>query len=176
MSLRVWPGAELFAAPPPSLVAAWFYYAKGSGIWFNMGKTWSGPDHGDAFKFFHVKKEGSANGGPENEHMCAAAAKKGYDSIQFLQHSTGSKACEHHDIGQNTNYELVATKLKGLYACTSSNGQSSLIRKGWMGAEACVCDEVKGYINCDGVPFLEWNPSRGLPAMLNRSIALSTTH
>tara|TARA_B110000046_G_scaffold163648_1_gene178730 strand:- start:54 stop:473 length:420 start_codon:yes stop_codon:yes gene_type:complete len=139
-----------------------------------MGKTWSGPDHGDAFKFFHVTKVGPKYENTENDHMCTAVAKKGYDSIQFLQHDYVIKDCD--VIGKVTNYELVSTKLKGLYACTSSDGKSSLIRKGWMGAEACECDVTQGYINCDGVPFLQWNPSRGLPAMLNRSVALSTTH
>ena len=40
--------------PPCHYIAAWFYYAKGSGVWFNLGKTWSGPDHADAFKYFRV--------------------------------------------------------------------------------------------------------------------------
>ena len=140
---------------PPSRIAAWFYYAKGSGVWFNMGKTWSGPDHGDAYKFFHVDKD-RANGGPINEHMCEAAAKKGYDSIQFLKHHVSE--CKH--CGDTMNYELVSTKLVGLYACTSSDGKSNLIRKGWKGANACVCDEQKGFINCAGVPFLSWDPAR----------------
>ena len=126
-----------------------------------MGKTWSGPDHDDALKFFHVKGGGECLHG-ENERVCAAAAKKGYDSIQYLQHEVAT--CK--DVPKVINYELVSTKLKGMYACTSSNGRSSLIRKGWMGADACECDEAKGYINCDGVPFLAWDPSRGLPAML----------
>ena len=145
-----------------SRVAAWFYYAKGSGVWFNLGKTWSGPDHGDAYKFFHVA-EGSVNGGPANERMCQAAASQGYDSIQFLAHSVS----ECPKCGHTMNYELVSTKLKGEYACTSSSGHSDLIRRGWAGGDACVCDEKRGYINCAGVPFLSWDPKRGLPTALS---------
>ena len=114
----------------------------------------------DAFNFFGVPSL-------KNEDLCTAAANKGYDSIQFLQHNIWKNVkgrCM--GISPITNYELVSTKLKGMYACASSDGKSSLIRKGWMGSEACECDEAKGYINCNGVPFLGWNPSRGLPAIL----------
>ena len=141
--------------PPSSRIAAWFYYAKGSGVWFNMGKTWSGPDHADGYKFFHVSDRANPN---LNEHMCEAAAKKGYDSIQFLRHNWHTPFCK--GLGHTLNYELVSTKLVGEYACTSSDGKSALIRKGWHGGEACVCDERKGYINCAGVPFLSWDPAR----------------
>jgi hypothetical protein len=95
--------------------------------------------------------------------MCKKGAAKGYDSIQFLKHHVS--ACS--KMGPTMNYELVSTKLKGMYACTSSDGKSDLVRKGWKGADACVCDEKKGYINCEGVPFLSWNPERPRPATLN---------
>ena len=130
-----------------------------------MGKTWSGLDHGDAYKFFGVSERG-ANGGPANEHMCEAAAKKGYDSIQFIAHNTWSKC---PNCGHTMNYELVSTKLKGMYACTSSDGKTNLIRKGWMGADPCVCDESKGYINCEGVPLLGWNPKHGTVLQLSKA-------
>ena len=72
-----------------------------------MGKTVSFPDHGAAYKFFNVQGQGLSL----NERMCTQAADKGYDSIQFVQHVTFG--------GHITNYELVSTKLKGMYACAS---------------------------------------------------------
>ena len=130
---------------------AWFYYAKGSGMWFNLGKTISFPDHSEAFKHFNVHKM-PANGGPINEHMCAAAAKAGYDSIQFVSHPYSNKCSKHKGLA-SMNYELVSTKLIGAYTCTSKSGTSSKIAVGWKGSNGpCDCDNSKKMLNCKGVP------------------------
>ena len=48
----------------------WFLYAKGSGVWYHVGKTIEFPEHGDAYKFFKSNS---------NEEMCQVAAVAGYD-------------------------------------------------------------------------------------------------
>ena len=130
---------------------AWFYYAKGSGMWFNLGKTISFPDHAEAYAHFHVHNV-AANGGPVNEHMCVAAAKAGYDSIQFVSHPYSSKCSKKKGLS-SMNYELVSTKLVGAYTCTSKSGNDPTIAVGWNGANGpCECDNGKKMLNCKGVP------------------------
>ena len=113
---------------------SWFFYAGGSGIWFNTGNTISFTDHGDAFVYFQTK----AN----NEVMAQTAAAAGFDSVQFLQHTDCEfKACNKKG-GKLTypNIEILSTRLVGHYACTSKTGTSDLIRTGWAADKPCVCD------------------------------------
>ena len=78
--------------------------------------------------------------------------RRSYDSVQFLAHTDCEfKACNKNKGTAFMNYEIVSTKLKGMYACTSSDGKSSLIRTGWQGANACVCDNSQNDLNCQGV-------------------------
>jgi len=125
-------------------VGAWMFHAKGNGIWFNVGNTIHFTDHGDAMKKF------GANG---NEDMCNKAASAGYDSIQFLAHSDCEfKACNAHKDTRYMNYEIVSTRLKGMYSCMSEDGKSDLVRTGWQGARPCVCNNAQNNLNCQGVP------------------------
>ena len=125
---------------------AWFFYAKGSGIWFDIGKTVVYTDHGDAYQHFKAKG---------NEDMCRKAAAQGYDSIQFLAHSDGG---DYGDCRKNAgtsylNIEIVCTSCVGENTCASNNGQSPLLMSGWMGAKGtCKCDNTKKNLNCAGVP------------------------
>lgn len=125
---------------------AWFFYARGGGIWYNMGKTIAFTDHGNAYKKF---------GAHGNEDMCKKGASAGYDTIQFLAHSDGEFQCRGNKGTPTLNYELVSTKLKGMYACASSDGKSNLLRSGWMGSKPCVCNEKVGKLNCAGVPTFD---------------------
>ena len=56
---------------------AWFLHAKGSGVWYNIGKSITFADHGDAYNHFNAH---------DNEAMCRAAAAAGFDTIQFTAH------------------------------------------------------------------------------------------
>lgn len=130
---------------------AWFQYAPGSGIYFNLGTTISFPEHRDGYNHFHIA------GGDENEEMSKAAAAAGIDSIQFLAHLDHySYPCDTSHTGvagfSYMGLEIVGTKLVGTYACTAPQGAPSNIKKGWKASRACVCDNSKGYLNCQGVP------------------------
>lgn len=123
---------------------SWFFYARGGGIWFNLGKTIAFQDHGGAYRHFGTKK---------NPGTARAAANAGYDSLQFLHHSDVEfRRCRDRPGQGSMNYEFVSTKLIGKYACASSDGKSNLIRAGWMGNKACICDNSQAYINCQGTP------------------------
>lgn len=133
---------------------AWFVYAPGSGLWFDIGKTISFPEHSDAYTHFKITS------GSYNEELSKAAAAAGYDSIQFLAHvdhvnyqcdtkNTGNKGLEYMGL------EIVGSRLTGKYACTTSSGAPPSIKAGWQGSRACACDNTKQYLNCKNVPSME---------------------
>jgi len=134
---------------------AWLMYAKGSGVWFNTGKTIAFPEHQDAYKFFALP----AGTTHWNQDMSKAAAKAFYDSVQFTAHkdSVEYKACDtQHNPKQAglqyMNIEIVAVKGVGTYTCLSKNGVPPEIKAGWQGSMPCKCDNTKNTLNCAGVP------------------------
>jgi len=133
-------------------VGAWFFYAKGSGVWYQIGQTISFNDHGDAYKHFH------ANG---NEPMCGAAAKAGYKTVQFLAHSDGGiyGSCRSNPGTPYFNIEIVATAGYGEHTCCARKGTFTQLYAGWNGAKGqCNCNDNKPNLNCvlavEGVELL----------------------
>lgn len=129
----------------------WFLFAPGSGIWFNVGKTISFPEHRDAWSHFGV------HSGDWNEEMSKAAAAKGYDSIQFTQHVDHvNYPCDSHMTGvpglDYMGLEIVAAKLMGTYPCGTRFGAPGIIRAGWQASRTCKCSNSQAFLNCDGVP------------------------
>ena len=89
-------------------------------------------------------------------------SRRSYDSVQFLAHSDCEfKQCRTHKGTATLNYEIVSTKLKGMYSCTSSSGTSPLVRSGWQGANTCTCDNAQNNVNCKGVPVQSVKPPLG---------------
>jgi len=133
---------------------AWFNYAPGSGMFFNVGRTISFAEHNDGYDHFSITT------GDYNEEMSKAAASQGYDSIQFLKHVDHvSYQCDTENTGkaglEYMGLEIVGVKLVGLYACATQAGAPSTIKAGWEASKACTCDDTKQYLNCQGVPVLE---------------------
>jgi hypothetical protein len=132
-------------------VGAWFYYLKGSGIWYNLGVAKSYADHKDSWADLHSHGGGGLT---TDEAMCKAAVAKGYDSVIYLNHhdiGTCPSCCSH--IHQNTILvEIVAVKLVGKYACAGPGGNG--VKSGWMGSKPCKCNACGSncFINCQGVP------------------------
>ena len=58
-------------------MASAVFSAKGSGVWYFIGKTITFKEHADAFAHF---------GERDNEAMCRAAAAAGYDTVKFSAH------------------------------------------------------------------------------------------
>ena len=78
------------AKPQDERFGAWFLYAKGSGMWINLGRTIAFNatlhhyGHGAAQKFFNVTPDKSARHLRPDEVMSRNAAAAGYDSIQSV--------------------------------------------------------------------------------------------
>jgi hypothetical protein len=131
---------------------AWFVYAPGSGIYFNLGKTVAFSEHLDAYTHFAIKS------GDANEEVSKAAVADGYDSIQFLAHVDHvNYQCDSHNTGHAglayMGVEIVAVKFVGTFACGSSSGAPSNVRSGWEASRQCHCDNSKQILNCKGVPM-----------------------
>lgn len=123
----------------------WFLYAKGTGVYFQLGNTKIFNNHDDAYTYF------GAVGPKYNEDMCRKAAAKGYDSIQFIQHPDGVNYPCAKGIGASwMNMEIVAVKLVGTYACGQAQGTPASLRAGWNGNKPCKCDPSNPNTNCQG--------------------------
>jgi len=134
---------------------AWFFLAKGSGIWYNIGKTVAFQDHDDAFKHYGVTYPILPMAA--NEEMSRNCAAAGDNTIQFLNHKDGGTCgdcCDSLGGGWTSavawNYEIVACALNGATGCSVASG----VKAGWMGKRNCECDESLGSaLNCNGVPY-----------------------
>lgn len=146
----------------------WFYYAKGSGIYFDVGRTVVYRDHlhaarelgipcadlsGKAARFEFPKACADAvEGDSTAEHRFQLEATRrgaaaGYDSIQFARHP------ENHI----WRFEILATNvfedavsLDGKSGCPARR-YATRFSRGWGGVEACMCRAAPD-INCDGEP------------------------
>lgn len=99
----------------------WFFVHRGSGIFVNVGRTIVFRDHPDASDYFGVLGDIT--------HVPAAAAKAGYDSIQYLEH------CE----GCMCDFELLLTRARGNTACP----QGLEFRTGVGASKPCVCQSSR---------------------------------
>ena len=134
-------------------VGAWFLSARGSGIWFNVGRTVAFDDHADAWAYFGVE---GLERDARNEAMCANASAVGYDSIQFIRHTCMMmyKPCLNTSKANLTyfNLEVVSTRLTGIYPCASADGASPLLQTGWPQAgrgAPCTCDNnASEHLHC----------------------------
>ena len=61
---------------------AWFLHAKGSGVWYNIGKSITFADHGDAYNHFNAH---------DNEAMCRAAAAAWSEGVRNASRRTGGR-------------------------------------------------------------------------------------
>jgi hypothetical protein len=122
----------------------WFVYGRGSGIFFEVGKTKVFNDHPDAYAFFKVPATGD-----RNQQMCVNAVAAGYDSVQFVKHKDAINYPCAKSIGASwMNIEIVAVKLVGTYACGQAVGTPASLRSGWRGTRPCKCDPSNPNTNC----------------------------
>jgi len=119
---------------------AWYLHAKGSGVWYNIGKSVTFPDHAEAYAHFNTFN---------NEAMCRAAAAAGFDTIQFTAHPDHvNYPCDTAGHYPYMNIEIVAVKLQGTYACGSNvKPDFNVLRSGWAD-QPCACDNTIRFSNC----------------------------
>jgi len=138
---------------------SWFLYAKGTGVWYNTGKSITFNDHGDAFQHF---------GRHDNEGMCQAAAAAGYDTVFFIAHPDSTNyPCASKGHYPYMNIEVVAVKLQGTYSCGAPFPLSHLVlRSGWA-TDPCTCNNGLMQSNCgrlfdERLASLAAEPTNGL--------------
>jgi len=149
----------------------WLLFAKGSGIWFNTGKSLRCPDHscasnelselpvpdatlGDFFEaqkyFFDIHWTDELRSLP-----LQAACAAGITSLQFSDHPDvqdyyhphGNYPCESR-VGTYMNIEIVATCLAGTYACgVAGDGGGNPFKAGWH-SKPCNCTNDADVLNC----------------------------
>merc|ERR1712072_232278 len=56
----------------------WMLYAKGSAVWYNIGRSKNFRHHIQAFDYWGLRRTGASN-----EPMCRAACSDGFTSVQF---------------------------------------------------------------------------------------------
>ena len=127
----------------------WMYYAPGTGVWFDVGKTISFSYHREALCYFGIDgKIDYLKANPFNM-LFEAAIARGYDSLQFLQNNGGR--CNEGEEGTITRgsmnmFEIVSLRGNGTTTCGGDNIQ---FFKGF-GTEPCKCKETSKVVNCDG--------------------------
>ncbi len=119
-------------------VGAWYYYAPGSGVYLNLGKTKVYQKHPDAVK--DILKETCFDSECDKFYpkLFKTAKEQGYDTIQFLNHT--DMRCG------NTAIEIVDTAGVGTFACGDS--KPGKFRTGYQATLPCVCDNKKLCSNC----------------------------
>ena len=131
-----YPGQKMIES-----TGSWMYYAKGSGIYFDIGKTISFKDHSESVKHFldidiscPLREECAYY----FKDVFTKAKNMGYDSIQYLRHY--DMRCG------NTAIEIVDLHGIGAYPC--GNKDKYNIKSGWKGKNICICDNHKQSVNC----------------------------
>ena len=111
--------------------AAYFYAARGSGLWINVGRTIAFGTHDDAIRHF-MKRNCTVRGVGANEcdpflkRMAVVAAQQGYDTVQFLGHCDAKcSTCLH---------EVAVLRARGEPACPPI-----AYRGGSLAQQQCTC-------------------------------------
>ena len=114
----------------------WFYWARGSGVYFDLGRTRVFRDHEAMATTCNLTSW-------EDDVALTSCGRErlGLDSIQFTHHNE-----------QIFKYEILSTQI---YRGTQTNGcpdkqHAGLFSKGWDGVLPCVCDPTQAALNCNG--------------------------
>jgi hypothetical protein len=136
----------------------WLLYAKGSGIWFNIGKSLRCADHecaleslsnvpmpdwtlGDATHYRYRRMT-------QDEMVSEAACAAGITSFQFNKHfDTGNYPTCEPKTGTYMNIEIVATCYSGTYACGVADARDNPFKAGWH-SKPCACTNDADVLNC----------------------------
>ena len=112
---------------------AWFYAARGSGMWIHLRRTRSFQVHEDAVRHFlrrncsdRAQNEGMWQCDNELGEMARTAARQGYETLQFLRHCDAK--CE------QCLHEIVVLRARGIGVCPHIT-----YRRGASGQLPCTC-------------------------------------
>ena len=117
---------------------SWYWLARGSGVWLNLGRTYIDPEQRGESDWFFKK------GGGLVRHL----ANEGLDTLQFPR-LAGTSTYTGAPVN-NDRFELVALREKPGLRGTCADG----FRAGWDHDRACTCVEKVGVVNCRGASQL----------------------
>lgn len=134
----------------------WMLYAKGSGVWLNLGRTVVFAEYDEVFDRFAKDEHTAEDWSEENQgtpftKMIANAIAQGYDSIQLVNHPDSAySACGNRgDLSPAMNVEIISLRATGTFACMAEQGTFEQLRVGWQGRMGkCDCDASKEHLNC----------------------------
>ena len=113
---------------------SWYWLARGSGVWLNLGRTYIDPEQRGESDWFFKK------GGRLVRHL----VNEGHDTLQFPR-LAGTSTYTGAPVN-NDRFELVALRKKpGLRGTCADE-----FRAGWAHDRACTCVEKVGVVNCRG--------------------------
>lgn len=117
---------------------SWYWLARGSGVWLNLGRTYIDPEQRGESDWFFKK------GGRLVRHL----ANEGLDTLQFPR-LAGTSTYTGAPVN-NDRFELVALREKPGLRGTCAD----VFRAGWDHDRACTCVEKVGVVNCRGASQL----------------------
>jgi hypothetical protein len=128
------------------LTSYWAWRQKGSGVWYNVGKTITFPSpanpsqtHAAAIAFLSANCSVPITPkwpAMESDVFGKCAREKGFDSIQF-EPTTGAKPWGTFGMAGLT--ELVLVNLDGDKGCGVDEPPKTLLRSGWLANRTCEC-------------------------------------
>ena len=119
----------------------WFYVARGSGVYLNVGKTIVFDNHDKGFYYFS-KNCDLKNKNPRSDFNAYCAKQNGYDTIQYINF------WEYGIYKPEILFVHLNVDSKWDNACFPSE-MSNFLRAGWNGVHKCVCNEKLKYTNCE---------------------------
>jgi len=141
---------------PTELKGLWAWRQRGSGIWYNTGRTKVFPTpadpmqiHKEAIKFLKENCSISTSGQwwprMESDIFGFCAREKGYDTIQFEpqagQQPTGT-------FGLTGLTEMVIVNIDGRYNCGVEDTIKTPLRAGWRASRQCDCENYAYTDSC----------------------------
>ena len=154
---------------PTELEGMWAWRTRGSGIWYNIGRTKVFPTpsdpaliHHDAIEFLSANcSKRSTPFWPLQESVIFGfcAREKGFDSIQFAPQDgevpTGT-------FGLPALTEIVLVNLDGDKNCGVGDPSNTSLRMGWLAEKQCACANLPIPPTCGVMGF----PPAGFPSVL----------
>jgi len=147
------------SAFPTELEGFWVWRVRGSGVWYNIGKTKVFPTpadpsktHAEAIAFLTANCSRKPSPGwprQESDIFGFCAREKGFDSIQF-EPQAGQQPVG--TFGLTGLFELVLVNIDGKYECGVEDASKTPLREGWLSSRQCDCENHELADSCGLMP------------------------
>jgi len=146
-------------AYPTELVGYWVWRTRGSGIWYNTGKTKVFPTpsnpaqiHMEAIQFLTdgcSLKPTAKWPRSESDIFGTCAREKGLDTLQF-EPQEGANFTGTFGLAGLT--EMVLVNIDGMYNCGVKDASKTPFRAGWLASRQCGCTNYETSDSCGLMP------------------------